>query len=70
MSTIGHFLEFSVQTPNILESLHFYKSLGFTELESNDVYSHKYTVVSDGDQLFVESLFKHELRNLAAYAGL
>ncbi|NCF14428.1 MAG: hypothetical protein GWP62_03905 [Gammaproteobacteria bacterium] len=49
MSTIGRFLEFSVQTPDILESLHFYKSLGFTELETNDVYSHKYAVVSDGE---------------------
>ena len=49
MSTIGRFLEFGVQTPDILESLHFYKSLGFTELESADVYSHKYAVVSDGE---------------------
>jgi len=49
MSTIGRFLEFSVQTPDVLESLHFYKSLGFTELETNDVYSHKYAVVSDGE---------------------
>ena len=49
MSTIGRFLELSVQTPSILESLHFYKSLGFTELESNDIYSHKYTVISDGE---------------------
>ena len=49
MSTIGRFLEFSVQTPDILESLHFYKMLGFTELESSDVLSHKYAVVSDGE---------------------
>ncbi|MCH7829924.1 MAG: hypothetical protein IIB75_05090 [Proteobacteria bacterium] len=49
MSTIGRFLEFSVHTPNILESLHFYKSLGFVELEISDVWSHKYTVVSDGE---------------------
>lgn len=49
MSTIGRFLEYSVHAPNILESLHFYKSLGFTELESNDVYPHKYAVVSDGE---------------------
>ncbi len=49
MSTIGRFLEFAVRTPDILESLHFYKSLGFTELESADVYSHKYAVVSDGE---------------------
>ena len=49
MSTIGRFLEFSVQAPDILESLHFYKSLGFTELECADVYPHKYAVVSDGE---------------------
>ena len=48
MSVIGRFLEFGVRTPDILESLHFYKSLGFTELECADVYSHKYAVVSDG----------------------
>lgn len=49
MSTIGRFLELAVHTPNILESLHFYKSLGFVELESSDVYTHKYAVVSDGE---------------------
>ncbi len=49
MSGIGRFLEFSVRTLNILESLDFYKSLGFVELEINDVWSHKYAVVSDGD---------------------
>ena len=49
MSTIGRFLEFAVHSPDILQSLHFYKSLGFTELESNDVYAHKYAVVSDGE---------------------
>lgn len=48
MSGIGHFLEFSVQTPDILESLRFYKTLGFTELESADVWHHKYAVISDG----------------------
>ncbi len=49
MSTIGRFLEFSVCTQDILESLHFYKMLGFTELDSADVYPHKYAVVSDGE---------------------
>lgn len=49
MSTIGRFLEFGVATPDILESLHFYKTLGFTELESSDVFAHKYAVVSDGE---------------------
>lgn len=49
MSTIGRFLEFSTRTPDILESLHFYKTLGFAELEINDVWPHKYAVVSDGE---------------------
>ncbi len=49
MSGIGRFLEFSVRTPDILESLHFYRTLGFTELEIGEVWSHKYAVVSDGE---------------------
>jgi len=49
MSTIGRFLEISVRTTDILESLHFYKTLGFAELEIGDVWSHKYAVVSDGE---------------------
>ena len=48
MSSLGHFLEFSVQTPDILGSLGYYKTLGFTELETGDVWPHKYAVVSDG----------------------
>ena len=46
---IGQFLEFSVRTPDIMESLGFYKTLGFSELEIGDVWSHRYTVVSDGE---------------------
>jgi hypothetical protein len=46
---LGRFLEFSVQTPNILDSLGFYKLLGFHELEVRDTWPHKYAVVSDGD---------------------
>jgi len=42
-------LEFSVYSPDVLESLGFYKALGFTELETGDVWSHQYAVVSDGD---------------------
>jgi hypothetical protein len=49
VSTIGQFLEFGVAAPDILESLHFYKTLGFTELETADVFAHKYAVVSDGE---------------------
>jgi len=48
MSGFGQFLEFSVRTPNILDSLGYYKTLGFTELEIGDVWPHKYAVVSDG----------------------
>lgn len=48
MSGIGRFLEFSIRTDDIVHSLHFYKSLGFTELEIGDVWPHKYAVVSDG----------------------
>jgi hypothetical protein len=49
VSAIGRFLEFSVRTPDILESLHFYKTLGFVELEIGDMWPHKYAVVSDGE---------------------
>ena len=48
MSGIGRYLEFSVCTPDIIDSLHFYKLLGFEELESGEAWSHKYAVVSDG----------------------
>ena len=48
MSSLGRFLEFSVQTPDIIESLGFYKMLGFTELEIGDVWPHKYAVIGDG----------------------
>jgi catechol 2,3-dioxygenase-like lactoylglutathione lyase family enzyme len=49
VTTIGRFLEFSVRTADILESLHFYKTLGFVELEIGDMWSHKYAVISDGE---------------------
>ncbi len=49
MSSIGRFLEFAVRTPDILESLHFYKTLGFAELEIGDIWPHKYAVVTDGE---------------------
>ncbi len=49
MSGIGRFLEFSVRTPDILESLRFYKALGFVELEIGDMLSHRYAVISDGE---------------------
>lgn len=48
MSGIGKFLELSVRTPDIIDSLHFYKLLGFQEVTSGDIWPHKYAVVSDG----------------------
>ncbi len=49
MSGIGQFLEFSVRTSDVIESLHFYNTVGFHELETGDVWSHRYAVVSDGE---------------------
>ena len=48
MSSLGKYLEFSVRTPNILESLGFYKMLGFSEVEIGEVWPHKYAVLTDG----------------------
>ncbi len=46
---LGRFLEFSIHTTDIIDSLGFYKLLGFQELEIGEVWSHKYAVVSDGE---------------------
>lgn len=46
---LGRFLEFGVAAPQILESLGFYKSLGFHELQIGDIWAHRYAVVSDGE---------------------
>jgi hypothetical protein len=48
LSGIGRFLEVSVRSQDVVESLLWYKTLGFAELETADVYPHKYAVVSDG----------------------
>lgn len=57
MST--RFLELSLTTPDILESLHFYRTLGFTELSTGEVWPHKYAVVTDGS--LVIGLHEREL---------
>lgn len=46
---LGKWLELSVHAPDVVESLAFYKNLGFTELETGDIRPHKYAVVTDGD---------------------
>ena len=48
MSGIGRFLEISVRATDVAESLSFYKMLGFNELQTGDIWPHKYGVVSDG----------------------
>ncbi len=46
---LGRWLEISVQSPDLLHSLSFYKALGFSELQASEVWPHAYAVVSDGD---------------------
>lgn len=46
---VGTWLEYSARTKDLVESLAFYKSLGFTELETGDSWTHGYAVVTDGD---------------------
>ncbi|HZW60518.1 MAG TPA: hypothetical protein VFE85_09495 [Woeseiaceae bacterium] len=45
---LGQWLELSVQAPDMLGSLAYYKSLGFHELLIGDTWTHRYAVVSDG----------------------
>jgi hypothetical protein len=45
---LGRFLEISVTTSVILESLSFYESLGFEQLPVGEVWTHPYTVITDG----------------------
>jgi catechol 2,3-dioxygenase-like lactoylglutathione lyase family enzyme len=44
----GQFLEFSVPTHDIQESLNFYHELGFTELSVGDIRNYHYGIVTDG----------------------
>jgi len=48
MTNRGHFLELSIPTDDVRESLEFYLRLGFTELPVNDIRGHFYAVVTDG----------------------
>ena len=49
---LGRFLEISIGTPVIRESLAFYESLGFVQAAVGETWSHPYAVVTDG-QLFI-----------------
>jgi len=49
---LGRFLEISIGTPVIRESLEFYESLGFVQAAVGEAWSHPYAVVTDG-HLFI-----------------
>ena len=48
MGAFGRFLELSVPAGDILESLAFWRALGFAELTTGDIRRHHYAVVTDG----------------------
>lgn len=56
---IGRFLEVSVQAPDVLASLAFYESLGFTQATTGEAWPYPYAVVTDG-RLGI-GLHQHEL---------
>lgn len=45
---LGSFLEISVHSTDVLESLRFYEKLGFLQVPTNDAWPHPYGVVTDG----------------------
>jgi catechol 2,3-dioxygenase-like lactoylglutathione lyase family enzyme len=45
---LGRFLEISLHTPDIQESLHFYERLGFVQATVGETWTHPYAVVTDG----------------------
>jgi hypothetical protein len=45
---LGRFLEISLHTPGIQESLEFYESLGFVQAPVGETWTHAYAVVTDG----------------------
>lgn len=49
---LGRFLEISVTTPDIQQSLEFYRALGFEPASVGEIWSYPYAVVTDG-RLFI-----------------
>lgn len=45
---LGRFLEIAVPAPDILASLSFYESLGYTQATVGDSRTHRYAVITDG----------------------
>jgi len=48
LTALGDFLEFSVSTPDIRESVDFWSRLGFAQAVTGDTWSHRYAVFTDG----------------------
>lgn len=48
MPQLGRFLEIGLSVPDVLASLEFYESLGFTQATVGDAWNHPYAVVTDG----------------------
>ncbi len=48
MTVLGKFLEISLHTPAIQESLEFYESLGFTQARVSETWPYPYAVITDG----------------------
>jgi catechol 2,3-dioxygenase-like lactoylglutathione lyase family enzyme len=48
LEMLGRFLEVSIHTPDIQESLRFYERLGFMQTTVGDTWPHLYAVVTDG----------------------
>ncbi|MCJ7556722.1 MAG: hypothetical protein MUP90_07390 [Gammaproteobacteria bacterium] len=46
---IGRFLEISIEAPDILASIEFYRGLGMLPATTGEVWSHPYGVLSDGN---------------------
>ena len=44
----GRFLELAIATTDIAASVQFYERLGFAQVPTNDAWSHRYGVLSDG----------------------
>lgn len=48
MSWIGRFLELSLQSEDLIADLRDFEQHGFRQLETGDIWSHRYAVISDG----------------------
>ena len=45
---LGRFLEISVSAPDVVQSLEFYRRLGFSEAPVGETWKHPYAVMTDG----------------------